>query len=78
MVSVVMDIKSQTGNFLHWVHIAISNAKRVLRDIHQSIGSDYLQSYLNEFHYKSNRRSFDLVFEKTVIAAVSCKWKSKV
>ena len=45
--SVAVDIKSETGKFSHWVHIGISNAKSVLWDTDQSIGSDYLQNYLN-------------------------------
>ncbi|MCF6224552.1 MAG: IS1595 family transposase, partial [Flavobacteriaceae bacterium] len=46
--------------------------------IHHSIGSDYLQSYLDEFCYKFNRRYFDSVFERVIIASVSCKWENKV
>jgi len=76
--AVVIEIKSENSKVLPWVHIEISNAKRLLLDIHHSIGSDYLQSYLDEFCYKFNRRYFDSVFERVVIASVSCKWENKV
>ena len=67
-----------TSKILPWVHIAISNAKRLLLDIHHSIGNDYLQSYLDEFCYKFNRRYFDSVFDRVVIASVSCKWQKNM
>lgn len=72
--AVVIEIKSETSKVLPWVHITISNAKRLLLDIHHSIGSDYLQSYLDEFCYKFNRRYFESIFERVVIASVACKW----
>ena len=73
--AVVAQVKKDAAKILPWVHIAISNAKRLLLDIHHSIGNDYLQSYLDEFCYKFNRRYFDSVFERVVVASVSCKWK---
>lgn len=49
--------KEKIGEKLPWVHIAISNAKRVLLvDIYHDIKPKYLQSYLNKFCYKFNRR----------------------
>jgi hypothetical protein len=51
--------KELIGAALPWVHIAISNAKRVLLDIFHDIKPEYLQNYLNEFCYKFNRRYFD-------------------
>ena len=41
---------------LPWVHIAISNAKRVFLGISHSISDCWLQCYLNEFCFKFNRR----------------------
>jgi hypothetical protein len=41
---------------LPWVHIMISNAKRNMSGIYHSIKKDYLQNYLNEFCYMTNRR----------------------
>ena len=40
---------------LPWVHIAISNAKTLLADMHHGIKPEFLQEYLNEFCYKFNR-----------------------
>jgi hypothetical protein len=76
--AVVIELKKDTSKILPWVHIAISNAKRLLLDVHHSIGNDYLQSYLDEFCYKFNRRYFDSVFERVVISSVSYKWNGNV
>ncbi|MFH1528877.1 MAG: IS1595 family transposase, partial [Bacteroidota bacterium] len=50
--------KENVGEVLPWVHIAISNAKRMLLDIYHYTKPEFLQSYLNEFCYKFNRRYF--------------------
>lgn len=66
--------KGQVGNLLPWVHIAISNAKRLLLDIHHDIGPAYLQSYLDEFCWKFNRRYFgDALFERLLITGAAHK-----
>jgi hypothetical protein len=44
----------EAGILLPWVHIAISNAKRMLLGIFHDIQPEYLQNYLNEFCYKFN------------------------
>lgn len=62
----------EVGKVLPWVHICISNAKRQLLDIHHNIKDEFLQSYLNEFCYKFNRRYCDL-FERLMVASVSYK-----
>jgi hypothetical protein len=54
-----------------WVHSAIGNAKKVLSGLHHSIGKEYLQSYLNEFCYKYNRRYFPDLFERLMIACIT-------
>jgi len=77
-MSVIAEVKKEASKILPWVHIAISNAKRLLPDIHHSIGNDYLQSYLDEYCYKFNRRYYDSVFDRVVIASVSYKWKRNV
>jgi hypothetical protein len=43
---------------LPWMHIDISNAKRILLAIYQYINFKYLQSYPNELRYKFNRIIF--------------------
>jgi len=61
--------KEKVNEMLPWVHIAISNAKRLLLDVHHDIQPDFLQNYLNEFYYKFNRRYFgEKLFEKLVTA----------
>ena len=66
--------KNEIGKILPWVHIAISNAKRMLLDIYHDIKPEYLQNYLNEFCYKFNRRYFgEDLFDRLMIAAVSYK-----
>ena len=76
--SVVCQVKKDASKVLPWVHIAISNAKRLLLDIHHSIGGDYLQRYLDEFCYKFNRRYFNSIFDRTLVAAIECKWEKNV
>ena len=41
---------------LPWVHIAISNAKRVFLGVYHHLSDLWLQSYLEEFCYKFNNR----------------------
>ncbi len=76
--AIIAEIKKEASKTLPWVHIAISNAKRLLLDVHHSIGNDHLQSYLDEYCYKFNRRYFDSVFDRVIIASVSCKWEKNV
>lgn len=66
--------KKDAGKILPWVHRSISNAKRMLLDVHHRIDDDFLQNYLNAFVYKMNRRYFDNVFERLLVTAVSYKW----
>lgn len=63
--------KKELNSVLPWVHKAISNAKKLLLDVHHRIDDDFLQSYLNEFFFKFNRRYFDNKFDRLMIAAVS-------
>lgn len=64
--------KEQIGEKLPWVHIAISNAKRVLLDIFHDIKPKFLQSYLNEFCYKFNRRFFgEALFDRLLVACAT-------
>jgi hypothetical protein len=68
--------KTEVGTVLPWVHIAISNAKQQLLNIYHHVKSKYLQSYLNEFCYKFNRRYFDeKLFDRLIIASVNYKNK---
>lgn len=66
--------KEDIGKLLPWVHIAISNAKRLLLNTYHDLKPDYLQSYLNEFCYKFNRRYFgNSLFDRVLVAGVSYK-----
>ena len=57
---------------LPWVHTMISNCKRQLLGTHHSINKKYLQTYLNEFCYKLNRRNFETdLFDRMLISGVS-------
>lgn len=59
---------------LPWVHIAISNAKSLFKDMYHGIKEAFLQEYLNEFCYKFNRKYFgDRMFDRLIIAAISYK-----
>lgn len=67
--------KESTVNNLPWVHIAISNAKRTLLGIYHKINGKYLQSYLDEFCYKLNRRYFgDKLFDRLAVAMSDNYW----
>jgi len=64
--------KKDIGKVLPWVHVTISNAKRLLLDIYHDVSAELLQYYLDEFCYKFNRRYFgDKLFDRLVVAAVS-------
>ncbi|KAA6309115.1 hypothetical protein EZS27_039334, partial [termite gut metagenome] len=66
--------KNEVGRILPWVHIAISNAKRLLLDIYHDMKSKYLQNYLSEFCYKFNCRYFgESPFDRLLIAAITYK-----
>lgn len=66
--------KKDIGKMLPWVHVAISNAKRMLLDVFHDVKPEYLQYYLNEYCYKFNRRYFgENLFDRLTIASVSYK-----
>lgn len=66
--------KEELVKHLPWVHIVISNAKRLLLNTYHRIDDDFLQSYLNEFCFKFNRRYFDDLFDRLLITSVSYRW----
>ena len=68
----IKTLPEQASKILPWVHTAISNAKSLLLDMYHGIKDEFLQSYLDEFCWKFNRRSFgDRLFDRLVLAAVS-------
>lgn len=66
--------QKEAGKKLPWVHTTISNAKRMLLDVHHRIDDDFLENYLNAFVFKLNRRYFDDIFERVLRAAVLYRW----
>lgn len=65
----------EASKILPWVHIAISNAKRLLLNVFHRIDDDYMQNYLNEFVYKFNRRYLrESLFDRLLNVSVSYKW----
>jgi hypothetical protein len=68
----------ETSKVLPWGHTMISNAKRNFLGINHKIKDVYLQNYLNEFCYKTNRRYFkDKLFDILMVAAVADTWYGK-
>jgi len=68
----------EASNVLPWVHTMISNAKRNLLCTNHQIKDEYLQNYLNEFCYKTNRRYFGTnLFERLIAISVDDTWYGK-
>ncbi|MFT5480696.1 MAG: hypothetical protein ACI9NN_001664, partial [Bacteroidia bacterium] len=64
--------KVTTSEMLKWVHIAITNVKRILLGVYHKIRGKYLQLYLDDFCYKLNRIFFGTrLFDRVVIAIAS-------
>jgi len=64
----------EQGKVLPWVHVAISNAKRLLLGVYHRIDGDYLQCYLDEFTYKLNSRNLKDKFDRILNAALAVRW----
>ncbi len=66
---------TEDGNFnLEWVHIAISNLKKLLQTYH-IISELIMQNYLDEFCYKLNRRYFgEKLFDRLIVADIYPYW----
>lgn len=64
-------IPSNQGKNFPDMHIHIMNLKGWLRGIHHHCSKEHLQGYLNEYHYRYNRRNnmntmFDLLVKKMI------------
>jgi hypothetical protein len=67
--------KESTESTLKWVHIAISNAKRALLGTFHKIKGKHLQSYLDKFCYKLNRRYFgNKAFDRLILEVAKSYW----
>jgi ribosomal protein L37AE/L43A len=69
-----VSFKEEASKKLPWVHTAISNAKRLLLDVHHKIDEDFLQNYLNEYTYKLNRRYYEDLFPRLLTVAAKYRW----
>lgn len=63
--------KSDDGKNFKDLHIHIMNMKGWLRGIHHHCSKEHMQGYLNEYHYRYNRRNhlgttFDLLLKRMV------------
>lgn len=59
---------------LKWLHILIGNAKSMIQGTYHGLDKQELQSYLNEFCYRFNRRFIaDSMFEKLISATFITK-----
>jgi len=68
----LQQIKSENGKSFQDIHIHIMNIKGWLRGIHHHCSKERLQGYLDEYHFRYNRRSnmetiFDLLIRKMVL-----------
>jgi hypothetical protein len=58
---------SNKGNNFPELHVHIMNIQGWLRGIHHHCSKEHLQGYLDEYHYRYNRRShMDTIFDNTV------------
>jgi len=46
------------SDILHWLHIIVGNAKAYVLGTYHGLGRKHIQSYLDEFCYRFNRRFF--------------------
>ena len=54
---------------LPWVHILIGNVKSFIRGTYHGVSHKHLQSYLNEFCYRFNRRFFENQMTDRILTA---------
>ncbi len=63
----LVQIPSESGKGFPDIHIHIMNLKSWLRGIHHHCSDEYLQGYLNEYHFRYNRRNSEGVLFNTLI-----------
>lgn len=60
-------LKSENGKSFQDIHIHIMNMKGWLRGIHHHCSKEHLQRYLDEYHFRYNRRSnMDTIFDSLI------------
>ena len=63
--------KSKKGESFKLLHVHIMNIKGWLRGIHHKCSAERLQDYLNEYHFRFNRRGFlSSIWEKLIQKAL--------
>lgn len=56
-------------DMLKWLHIIVSNAKAFVSGTFHGLGRKHLQSYLDEFCYRFNRRAMGaMIFDRLLLA----------
>lgn len=63
----LIQIPSESGKGFPDLHIHIMNLKGWLRGIHHHCSEEHLQGYLNEYHFRFNRRNNEGVLFNTLI-----------
>lgn len=57
------------SEMLKWLHIIVSNAKAFVSGTFHGLGKKHLQSYLNEYCYRFNRRTMgSVIFDRLLLA----------
>lgn len=60
------------SGMLHWLHIIVSNAKTFILGTYHGRPKENLQSYLDEFSFRFNRRSFGpAILDRLAVAVAS-------
>ncbi len=54
---------------LPWVHVVAGRCKKSIEGVHDEVKRKFLQFYLDEFCYKFNRRHFNNMFDRLLLAA---------
>ena len=63
----LIQISSESGKGFPDLHIHIMNLKSWLRGVHHHCSEEHLQGYLNEYHFRFNRRNSEGVLFNTLI-----------
>ena len=67
-------VASNEGKNFKELHIHIMNIKGWLRGIHHHCSKDHMQDYLNEYHFRYNRRSnMETIFDVSIRKMVNFK-----
>jgi hypothetical protein len=65
---------TEAHKILPCVHTTIGNVKRMINGIYHHVSDTYLQNYLNEFSYRTNRRLFGDIFDRCLTAGICFSW----